>query len=349
MILEKIKKKIIPLDEFINLCLYQYKDSYYQKKINFGYRGDFVTSPHISSIFSEMLAIWIITFWSKINKPNKLNILELGPGDGTMAYDILDCLKKIKSFNAEVNYYLLETSVNLTIVQKKKLQKYQNIHWIKNLTNFKKKNLIIISNEFFDALPIKQVIKKNNIWYEKYVFFNNKKKIIQIQLVKANKFLMSKIKEIYDLNKNTLIEFPTCLNSVIKKLSCSLKMENSIFITIDYGENSEICNDTLQAIHRNKKSNFLKNIGDSDITYQVNFYHLIKLFEKNKLHVNNFLNQSQFLQSLGIKERLIQATKNLPKKQKAQHEKSVKRLIHPLHMGDLFKVLIVSNKNNKSL
>ena len=71
MILEKIKKKIIPLDEFINLCLYQYKDSYYQKKINFGYRGDFVTSPHISSIFSEMLAIWIITFWSKINKPNK--------------------------------------------------------------------------------------------------------------------------------------------------------------------------------------------------------------------------------------------------------------------------------------
>ena len=95
MIIIKIKKKFIPLDTFIDFCLYKFKHSYYQKKNYFGHKGDFVTAPHISSIFSEMLSIWILLFYKKINEPKEINILELGPGDGTMAYDILSSLKPI--------------------------------------------------------------------------------------------------------------------------------------------------------------------------------------------------------------------------------------------------------------
>ena len=347
MILEKIKKKkILPLDQYIDFCLYKFKQSYYQKKTKFGHGGDFVTSPHVSSIFSEMIAIWIILFWNKIKKPKTLNILELGPGDGTMGKDIISSLGKINFFKSKVNYYFLEKSKSLKKIQKKNLKNEKNIYWIDNLKEFEKKdNLIILGNEFFDALPVKQFGKRGDSWFEKYVFFN-KKKQLSFVFKKAKLESIRKIEKIYNLKINKFIEYPPILEKLIKNISDLLKNKNSIFLTIDYGEESKICNDTVQAIYKNKKSNILQNVGESDITYQVNFFHLIKLFKKNKLHLVEFTTQSNFLQKLGIKERAVNAKKNLKKNQQLLLDGALKRLLHPLEMGSLFKVLIISNQYN---
>ena len=347
MILEKIKKKkILPLDQYIDFCLYKFKQSYYQKKNKFGHGGDFVTSPHVSSIFSEMIAIWIVLFWNKIKKPKTLNILELGPGDGTMGKDIISSLGKINFFKSNVNYYFLEKSKSLKKIQKKNLKNEKNIYWIDNLKEFEKKdNLIILGNEFFDALPVKQFGKRGDSWFEKYVFFN-KKKQLSFVFKKAKLESIRKIEKIYNLKINKFIEYPPILEKLIKNISDLLKNKNSIFLTIDYGEESRICNDTVQAIYKNKKSNILQNVGESDITYQVNFFHLIKLFKKNKLHLVEFTTQSNFLQKLGIKERAVNAKKNLKKNQQLLLDGALKRLLHPLEMGSLFKVLIISNQYN---
>ena len=347
MILEKIKKKkILPLDQYIDFCLYKFKESYYQKKTKFGHGGDFVTSPHVSSIFSEMIAIWIVLFWNKIKKPKTLNILELGPGDGTMGKDIISSLGKINFFKSKVNYYFLEKSKSLKKIQKNTLKNEKNIYWIDNLKDFKKKdNLIILGNEFFDALPVKQFSKSGDSWFEKYVFFN-KKKHLSFVFKKAKLESIRKIEKIYNLKINKFIEYPPILEKLIKNISDLLKNKNSIFLTIDYGEDSRICNDTVQAIYKNNKSNILQNVGESDITYQVNFFHLIKLFKKNKLHLLEFTTQSNFLQKLGIKERAINAKKNVKKDQQLLLDSALKRLLHPLEMGSLFKVLIISNQYN---
>ena len=347
MILEKIKKKkILPLDQYIDFCLYKFKESYYQKKTKFGHGGDFVTSPHVSSIFSEMIAIWIVLFWNKIKKPKTLNILELGPGDGTMGKDIISSLGKINFFKSKVNYYFLEKSKSLKKIQKKTLENEKNIYWIDNLKDFKKKNnLIILGNEFFDALPVKQFSKSGDSWFEKYVFFN-KKKHLSFVFKKAKLESIRRIEKIYNLKINKFIEYPPILEKLIKNISDLLKNKNSIFLTIDYGEDSRICNDTVQAIYKNSKSNILQNVGESDITYQVNFFHLIKLFKKNKLHLLEFTTQSNFLQKLGIKERAINAKKNVKKNQQLLLDSALKRLLHPLEMGSLFKVLIISNQYN---
>ena len=347
MILEKIKKKkILPLDQYIDFCLYKFKESYYQKKTKFGHGGDFVTSPHVSSIFSEMIAIWIVLFWNKIKKPKTLNILELGPGDGTMGKDIISSLGKINFFKSKINYYFLEKSKSLKKIQKKTLENEKNIYWIDNLKDFKKKNnLIILGNEFFDALPVKQFSKSGDSWFEKYVFFN-KKKHLSFVFKKAKLESIRRIEKIYNLKINKFIEYPPILEKLIKNISDLLKNKNSIFLTIDYGEDSRICNDTVQAIYKNNKSNILQNVGESDITYQVNFFHLIKLFKKNKLHLLEFTTQSNFLQKLGIKERAINAKKNVKKNQQLLLDSALKRLLHPLEMGSLFKVLIISNQYN---
>jgi cyclopropane-fatty-acyl-phospholipid synthase len=272
--------------------------------------------------------------------------LELGPGDGTMGKDIISSLGKINFFKSKVNYYFLEKSKSLKKIQKNTLKKEKNIYWIDNLKDFKKKdNLIILGNEFFDALPVKQFGKRGDSWFEKYVFFN-KKKQLSFVFKKAKLESIRKIEKIYNLKINKFIEYPPILEKLIKNISDLLKNKNSIFLTIDYGEESRICNDTVQAIYKNKKSNILQNAGESDITYQVNFFHLIKLFKKNKLHLVEFTTQSNFLQKLGIKERAVNAKKNLKKNQQLLLDGALKRLLHPLEMGSLFKVLIISNQYN---
>lgn len=346
MILKKIKKKkILALDEYIDFCLYKFKESYYQKKILFGHNGDFVTSPHISSIFSEMLAIWIVLFWNKIKQPRTINILELGPGDGTMSKDIISSLNKINFFKCKINYFLLEKSKSLKKVQKEKLKNEKNIYWVNSLKKFKKNNLVIVSNEFFDALPIKQFTKINESWFEKFIICNDNCSI-DFTLKKKKMETMKDIKKIYNLGINKFIEYSPILEVLIKDISNALKIKNSIFLTIDYGEYSETCNDTIQGIYKNKKSHILKNIGNTDITYQVNFFHLVKLFKKNKLHLVDFSNQSEFLKKLGIIERAKSAKKYLGKKQQNTLDLAINRLLSPSQMGGLFKVLAISNKHN---
>ena len=263
-----------------------------------------------------------------------------------MGKDIISSLGKINFFKSKVNYYFLEKSKSLKKIQKNTLKNEKNIYWIDNLKDFKKKdNLIILGNEFFDALPVKQFSKSGDSWFEKYVFFN-KKKHLSFVFKKAKLESIRRIEKIYNLKINKFIEYPPILEKLIKNISDLLKNKNSIFLTIDYGEDSRICNDTVQAIYKNNKSNILQNVGESDITYQVNFFHLIKLFKKNKLHLLEFTTQSNFLQKLGIKERAINAKKNVKKNQQLLLDSALKRLLHPLEMGSLFKVLIISNQYN---
>ena len=89
------EKKSIPLDQYINFALYDKKFGYYMKKNPFGKKGDFITSPLISNLFSEMLAVWCVSFWEKIGKPKKILMVELGPGDGSLCNDILETFKKL--------------------------------------------------------------------------------------------------------------------------------------------------------------------------------------------------------------------------------------------------------------
>jgi len=113
------EKKSIPLDQFINIALYDEKFGYYMKKNPFGKKGDFITSPLISNLFGEMLAVWCVSFWEHLGKPNKILLVELGPGDGTLCRDLLNTFKKFKYFYNSLEINLLEISNTLKTIQKK--------------------------------------------------------------------------------------------------------------------------------------------------------------------------------------------------------------------------------------
>ena len=138
------------------------------KKNPFGKDGDFITAPNISILFSEMLAIWCLAFWEHLGCPKKINIIELGAGNGEMMYQMIKAFKRFNKFRESSNYFILEKSQFLKKIQKKKLNSHK-ITWLNSINKLKNGPNIFLANEFFDALPIKQFIKKNNKWYEKSI------------------------------------------------------------------------------------------------------------------------------------------------------------------------------------
>ena len=167
----KLKKKIsLPLDKFINLSLYNKKFGYYMKKNPFGKRGDFITAPNISRLFSEMIAIWILSFWQSLGSPKKFNLVELGAGNGEMLKVIIESLQNFPVFFKSCNFIIHEKSPSLIKIQKKILSK-DKILWLSEINKVKKDPCIFIANEFFDSIAIKQFRKENKIWFEKFIKF----------------------------------------------------------------------------------------------------------------------------------------------------------------------------------
>ena len=129
------------------------------KKNAFGKKGDFTTAPNISRLFSEMIAIWIISFWQSIGSPKKFNLIELGAGNGELMRILVESFQNFPVFFKSCNLIIHEKSPFLIKVQKDVLNK-NKITWKSKLNNIKGIPCIFIANEFFDAMAIKQFRKK---------------------------------------------------------------------------------------------------------------------------------------------------------------------------------------------
>ena len=199
------KDKSIPVDLFLDKILYHKKLGYYQKKNPFGKKGDFVTAPNISNVFSEMIAIWFVSFWENLNRPDRINFIELGPGNGDFSLSLINTLKRFPNLSKATKIYLYERSEKLIGIQKKKINS-RKVSWVKNFDRINNGPVIFFGNEFLDALPIKQFKKiKNNI-YEKHVSIKNKK--INFILKKASKVNIKKLRNYKLLDDDGIIEYP---------------------------------------------------------------------------------------------------------------------------------------------
>ena len=332
----------LPLDQFINQALYGKETGYYMKKNPFGIEGDFITAPNITRLFSEIIAIWTITFWKSLGSPKNFNLVELGAGNGEMMKVIYETLKNFpKCFNS-CNFIIHEKSSYLTNEQKKNLIS-NNITWVNKVEINNLFPSIYLANEFFDALPIKQLFKREKNWFERFVdlekakFYEKKVNIKQIE--KNLKFEISK-------NQN-IIEYAPDAFRYLEKICNIIKKNDGGILIIDYGYLNSKMKNTLQAIKDHKFSNILEDIGNSDITYNINFnlfINFINQFENINSHINN---QKKFLTSMGILQRAEIVSKNIPFSKKTDLFYRIRRLIDEKQMGKLFKVMLIKNKKNK--
>ena len=339
------KNDILSLDKFIEESLYNKKFGYYMKKNPFGREGDFVTAPNISVLFSEMIAIWIISFWENMGCPKKFNLIELGAGNGEMMRVLVSSFEKFPKFKNSCKINILEKSKLLKELQKKNIKK-EDINWLKNLDELNSLPSIFVANEFFDALPIKQFIKIEKIWHERYIKFNNQIKPEFLDIPFDIHKLEKKVKFKISTNQK-FIEYSPLLSKYINNITRKISLNGGGILIIDYGNTDKEMKNTLQAVSKHKYSNILDNIGNSDITFNLNFFLINQMIIKFNSVSSTITTQKKFLTKIGILKRAEIISKNILFSKKADIYFRVKRLIDKNQMGNLFKVMFIKSKKDK--
>ena len=337
--------KIISLNKFIEKSLYNKNDGYYMSKNPFGKRGDFITSVSVSILFSEMLSIWILSFWEKLKKPKKINIIDLGGGNGELSYNILQTLNKFPNFKDFFNLYIHEKSPFLKKKQKLKI-KDKNVFWIDNLKKIRKGPCLFLANEFFDAFPIKQFLKKDDVWKERKVKFSNDGKI-NFYDERANINLLEKKVGFKFVKDQNFLEISENTISYLKVISKIISKENGGLLIIDYGYFDKKMKNTLRGFANHKIVNILEYYKKCDITYSLSFNFLKKVAMKNGFIISGITTQGNFLKKLGIVERAEIISKKLSFTGKANIFYRLDKLIGPKSMGEIFKVMLLTNINTK--
>ena len=341
----RTNNKDLPLDQFIEFALYDKDKGYYMKKNPFGKEGDFITAPNITRLFSEIIAIWVVTFWKSIGSPKKFNLLELGAGNGEMMKVIWATLKNFpECFNS--SSFLIHEKSDFLINNQKENLKLEKISWIKDIKQVNSHPTIFLANEFFDALPIKQFFKKKEDWIERFVDLKEENKAEFKEQLTDIKKIEQQLN--FEISKNqNIIEYSPDTFKYLKNICSIVNKNDGGILIIDYGYLSSKMHETLQAVNNHKHSNVLEDIGDSDITYNINF-NLFNKFIEQFNDLNSIVsNQKKFLTSMGILQRAEMVSENIPFSKKTDLFYRIRRLIDEKQMGELFKVMLIKKSKNK--
>ena len=337
-LIDKIKKNgSVNVGEFIEICQFE-DDGYYVKKNPIGRSNDFITSPEISQMFGEILGIFLINYWEEKIKTN-FNLVELGPGKGTLLNDILRTSSINKKFLNSINLTLIEKNISLIKIQKN-IVDFESISWSKEFkVNNKNIPSIIYSNEFFDCFPVRQFHKKDK-WFEKYVTFNEVEQNFTFvsQQVQDNTILKSLAK----FENVKVAEIAHSRDEYFKSVCKFIKEHKGVFITIDYGYKNPPDYFSLQTVYHHKKTHLFENIGNQDITAHVNFDALLFIANQYNLKIDTFCSQRDFLISSGIEERMKKLQKNKNQEDIRNLNSAYNRLVSNSQMGEIFKVLVIS-------
>lgn len=329
-----------PMDigRFMTLSLMHY----YGTRDPLGSGGDFTTAPEISQLFGEMIGLALADTWMRAGSP-EAHLAELGPGRGTLMSDILRATKNVPGFHAALSIHMVETSQTLTRRQKDLLKDYPHVVWHEDTASLPDdRPMMIVANEFFDALPIRQAIMTKAGWQERVVGLDENG-----ALIFGTASIPAALMPQSPAGVNTIIEFSPARDQVFTALCQRVQTQGGCMLLIDYGHDVEnATGDTLQAVYKHTHTPVLNLVGEADLTSHVDFRRLKDLAREAGCQVHGTRTQADFLQTLGIMTRLEQLERKNPG---CDLRAGVARLVDAQQMGQLFRVLGVSGNQFSSL
>ncbi|SMQ71804.1 SAM-dependent methyltransferase, MidA family [Devosia lucknowensis] len=320
---------------YMGLCLTHPSKGYYRTGEPIGTAGDFITAPEISQMFGELIGFWLVNLWQQMSEPKAFTLLELGPGRGTLMADILRVACRAPGFRDALNLRLFETSPPLMAEQAARLEVYEP-KWLQNFENFEGGPALVVANEFFDALPIRQFIRKPDGWHERQVGLVDGKRAFGLSPTPIPASAMPEA--VADAEPDTLFEVSFGAAEVMRQLAKVISKQGGSILAIDYGYVRTQTGDTLQAVRRHAYADVLDAPGETDLSAHVDFGALSTVARSAGLATQPLVTQGQFLSRLGIGERASALSRSNPGSAD-DIRTALSRLTADDQMGTLFKVL----------
>lgn len=321
--------------EFMTQALYHPQKGYYAQKIPIGKSGDYITAPEMTQVFGEIIALWFIDLWQKAHQPELFHLVEIGPGRGTLMIDILRTFQALKVPLTKMTVHLIEVSSTLKAEQQYKFSDLPyRFFWHQDFSTLPKNQgfCCLIANEFWDALPLQQFTQINDEWIERCIDIHKDEFIFIPQ------------------EKTAIREISPMMPCMVSQIADHLKINSGAALFFDYGyDRANATGDTLQALFHHQHVSPLTHVGQADLTHHVNFHQLKTLFKQENVWVEGPISQGEFLKQNGLELRTEQLCKIANSQQQAHLKTAAMRLTHPSQMGELFKVLWVTNPSSLNI
>jgi SAM-dependent MidA family methyltransferase len=348
---EKIKAIIqangpISVTDYFSLCLADPEYGYYRTREPFGRLGDFVTAPEVSQLFGEMIGVFVVHAWQRHGTPADVRLVEIGPGRGTMMSDMLRVIERLAPPLFEtMTIHLVETSERLRDVQQETLVAHKGrIEWHQDFDDVPPGVTLVVANELFDAIPIRQFVKTATGFRERMVGLGVDDELaFGSGVAGIDPDLLPQ--QSSGTPVGTLFEISPARESVMIAIANRLRAVDGTALAIDYGHLITGFGDTLQAVRMHEFDPPLAHPGQADLTSHVDFQALAETAASAGLYVNGLLHQGDFLVGLGILDRAAALGRDREPHTQQIIQTAVDRLANAGEgkMGELFKVMAVSH------
>lgn len=332
----------LPLADVMATALTHPRLGYYATRDPFGAAGDFITAPEISQMFGELIGLWAAIMWQAMGAPDRLTLVELGPGRGTLMADALRAARVVPGFPDSVQVHLVEASSTLRALQDKALARSGvRPKWHDTVGTLPDLPMILIANEFFDALPIQQLVRRKRRWHERQIGLNAAGDALAWTEAPGPSPLEILIDPAVAraAGEAEIVEVCPSGLSIARSLGERLATWPGACLVIDYGYATPAAGDSLQALRGHRFADILSTLGSADLTAHVDFSTLSRAAVEGGARAHGPVAQGSLLQALGIDARAEALRRAASPEQADAIAAAQHRLIDPSEMGTLFKAV----------
>jgi NADH dehydrogenase [ubiquinone] 1 alpha subcomplex assembly factor 7 len=334
----------ISLATFIEIALFHPEHGYYLAREPFGREGDFVTAPEISPLFGETIGLWLADLWRQMGAPDPIQLVELGPGRGTLLADSLRAIATAAPrLPPALRLHLVEVSPRLAGRQAEALARMApavSVRWHRALAEVPPGPLLLIANEFFDALPIRQYLRTSSGWRERRIGVDPATDTLAFVLVNADPPRLPPT--LAEADEGAVVEVCPAAEAMAQTLATRIVDHRGAALILDFGPTRSGTGDSLQALRGHRFADPLVDPGTADLAHHVDFAALAAAAAEAGARPYGPIAQGLWLGRMGIAERAEAQASAAPERTN-QITGAVRRLMHPGRMGVLFKALAITD------
>jgi SAM-dependent MidA family methyltransferase len=334
----------ISVHDYMDACLGDGRSGYYATREPIGAAGDFITAPEISQIFGELIGVWCIAVWRAMGAPSSAIVAELGPGRGTLMIDALRAWGSAPEFLASISVALIETSPALEAMQRNTLTNAPApLQWYAALEDVPPGPLILIANEFIDALPVRQFVRQSGEWRERTVTIAATGALGFGAGAPVERDALPPWLGGVEAEDGAIVETRPAASGLVATLAARARKDPVRALIADYGPARSGIGDTLQAVRRHRFADPLAAQGETDLSAHVDFTALKATARAAGLAAFGPMPQGQFLLKLGLQARCDRLARDAAPEQRDAIRSGAARLADPRQMGALFKMLALQS------